>query len=181
MSWKRWTKGIVRVGISAILLGPAAILQAASTPAKTENAVQAKTERVLRGIKVDAGRIQTAAKELDQLTKHSGSTWLDYDRQWNEIQPYVEDMQIKLWDLDSRKANMSAVEQKDVDAIQPIIQTIRDRAQALRMLLDKSGVSTSDARFEDYATSLDHLTVRLEKAIQSSDFSKPGDRNVIKG
>jgi hypothetical protein len=60
-----------------------------------------KAVRLLQGIRADAIQVRSAALRLDSLTKTTDAKWLDYDRQWNEIKPAVEDMQIKLARLET--------------------------------------------------------------------------------
>lgn len=68
---------------------------AAPSPAKTQDP-SVTGARLLKNVAADARQIQSAALELNKMTKDPASTWMQYDRKWNEIQPVVEAMQMKI-------------------------------------------------------------------------------------
>jgi hypothetical protein len=117
MKWKAVSKLILSLGAMTMLLGTAA----ASTSASSSTAI-----RLLRDIKTDAAKIQSVAARWEGLTKTSGTTWLRYDRQWNEIKPAQEDMQIKLWRLEGMQAALSPVERAELDQSKPMIEQNSD-------------------------------------------------------
>lgn len=159
-----WKFGSYLVTMAA-LVGSAAMAQAASTKA-TEEAHRGA--RMLREIRADAAHVRTAASRLDELTQGSNAAWLAYDRQWNEIKPYTEDMQLKLWGLEDMRASLSGPEQKELDQAKPVIQAILNRTHELRELLDKPGVETTNSHFKTYATSLRIDARKLDREISAS-------------
>ena len=113
-------------------------------------------------------QVRSAATRLDSLTTNPGAKWLDYDRQWNEIKPSVEDMQMKLARLEAMRAEISPSEQAELDLSQRLINEIQSRTHELRMLLDQPRVQTSDPRFKAYARSLRNEAQKLEKTDSAS-------------
>jgi hypothetical protein len=156
-----------RTYIMLTLLGSALALQAAST--STNAGDQSKqAARLLREIKTDATQIQSSAARLDNLAASSSPKWLDYDREWNEIKPSVEDMRIKLARLEIRQSALSPAERTELDQIKPLVVEIRSRTHQLLTLLDKPGVQTSDAKFKTCARSLRNEADKLEKLVPAS-------------
>jgi hypothetical protein len=154
-------------GTMTMLLGSMAVVQAASSSAKAGDESK-KTAQLFRDIRADAVKVQTAAARLDTLSASPASKWLDYDRQWNEIMPSVEDMQMKLARLEKMQAAISPAEQAELDQSKSLIVEIQSRTHQLRMLLDKPGVQTSDPRFKTYSRSLKNEAQKLEKTDSAS-------------
>ena len=165
------SKQIGKIGLwvatMMMLLGSMAVVQAASSSARTGDESK-KAARLLRDISADAVKVRSAAARLDTLTVGPASKWLDYDRQWNEIMPSVEDMQMKLARLDTMQAAISPAEHAEVDQSKRLIEEIQGRTHQLRMLLDKPGVQTSDPRFKTYSKSLRKEAQELEKTDSTS-------------
>jgi len=142
-------------------LGTVSLAQAA--PSATNGNSSQKAARILVGIKVDATQVRSAAARLDDLTKSANAQWLDYDRQWNELQPSVERMQIKLERLEAMQNSLSPSESNELGQYKVLIQEIQGRARELRALLDKPGVQMNDVKFKTYARGLLSETGKLEK------------------
>ena len=155
------------LGTMTMLLGSMAVVQAASSSAKVGDEAQ-KTARLFRDIRADAVKVRSAAMRLDTLTDNRGSKWLDYDGQWNAIMPSVEDMQMKLARLETMQAGISPAERAELDQNKRLVEEIQSRTHQLRMLLDKSGVQTSDPRFKTYSRSLRNEAQKLEKTDAAS-------------
>ncbi len=155
---------------AAIVLGSAVFVLAADTPAtsakRTDNSQ--KTARLFRDIKADAAQVQAAAAHLDGMARSSGATWLEYDRQWNEIKPAVERMEMNLARLETMRATISPMERKDLDDSKLLIEEIQNRTHQLRALLDHQGVQATDAKFKVYARNLRSESSKLEKAVPIS-------------
>lgn len=66
--------------------------------------------------------VRSAAARLDSLAESSGAKWLDYDRQWNEIMPSAEDMQINLARLETMQSALSPAQRAELDRSKPLIQ-----------------------------------------------------------
>lgn len=153
------------IGTVTLALGMAAVVQAATIAKPTDQ--PSRATRLLREIKVDATQVQSAAEHLEGLTRSGGATWIECDRQWNVMKPHQEDMQMKLWRLESMKG-LSPAEQKELDQSKPIIAQIQARMHELRVLLDKPGVQTGNRMFKTYATSLRSEGGKLEHAVSAS-------------
>ncbi len=156
-----------RIRIMAILAGSALALEAAST--STNIGDQSKqAARLLRDIKTDAAQVRSAAARWDSLAESSGAKWMDYDRQWNEIKPSVENMQTKLARLETMQSALSPAERTELDQTKPLIAEVQSRTHQLLTLLDKPGVQTTDAKFKTYARSLRSEAGKLEKLAPAS-------------
>jgi len=155
------------IGTVTVLFGSAVLVQAAPSITKTGDESK-KVSQLFRDIRADAIQVRSAATRLDSLTKNSGAKWLDYDRQWNEVKPAVEDMQMKLARLEAMQAAISPAERKQLDQSKLTIEEIQSRTHQLRTLLDKPGVQTNDARFQSYAHYLRNEAGELETTARSS-------------
>jgi hypothetical protein len=124
--------------------------------------------RLLREIKGDAVRVRSAAAQLDQLAEGSNAKWIDYDRQWNEIKPPVEDIQMKVARLAAMQASLTPAQRAELNQIKPLIGELQSRTEQFLKVLDTRGVPTSDARFKSYARSLRNDADKIEKIAPAS-------------
>jgi hypothetical protein len=157
--------------IVAMLLGLGFLACAASpatTAAAAKEADQPKAVRYLRDIRADAAQIQSSAAHLNELAASSGATWIEYDRQWNLIDPVVEDMKIKLARLETMQSALSPAERTEVDQSKPLVGEIQSRTRQFLTLLDTPGVQTSDGKFKACASSLKNDAGKLEKLVPAS-------------
>lgn len=160
-------RGHLGLWLGTVLLGSAVLTQAAPPTAKVQDQ-STKVARLFRDIREDAVQVHSAAARLDASTKSPNATWLDYDRQWNEIKPSVEDMQMKLARLETMQAAISPAERKELDQSKLMIEEIQGRTHQLRVLLDKPGVQTNDAEFKTYARGLRNEAGQLERTAAAS-------------
>jgi len=149
---------------AALALSSTVWALAADTSAKSTGDSR-KAARLFQDIKADAIQVRAAAAHLDELAGSPRATWLEYDRQWNEIKPSVERMQIQLAHLDAMQAAMSPAERKDLDQCKLLIDEIQSRTHQLRALLDNPGAHAGDAKFKTCARRLKSESVKLEKAV----------------
>lgn len=165
------SKHVSKVGFClatmTLLFGSAIAIQAATSSANGVDESH-KAARLLRDIKADATQVRSAAVRLDALTTRAGATWLDYDRQWNEIKPSVEDMQITLARLEAMQAAISPAERKELDQSKMLIEEIQSRTHQLRTLLDQPGVQTNNTDFKVYARSLKTEASKLDRSVAAS-------------
>jgi 2C-methyl-D-erythritol 2,4-cyclodiphosphate synthase len=153
------------LGAMAFLFAPLAVQ--AGNASKTVNQAD-EAARLLHAVRSDATQVRTAAIQLDKLTETSSATWIQYDQQWNQMKPAVEDMQQKLWRLEKIRASIPAAEQQQVDQSKTAIEAIQSKTHALRVLLDQPGVQMNNAKFPADATSLKTQAGRLEQASRKS-------------
>ena len=123
---------------------------------------------LLREIKADAAQVRSAAMRLNALTRASNVKWLEYDKQWNEIKPAVEDMDMKLTRLERMQSALAPAERDDMNKCRPLIQEIRSDTHELRTLLDQPGVQLTDKNFHAEARGLLREAVELEQAARPS-------------
>jgi hypothetical protein len=167
MLFKHFDKTVSSIATATLLMAGAFTLQAASnTPKPAGNSKEAAT--LLRDVKNDAAHVQSVAAHLKDLTAASGAKWTDYDRQWNEIKPSVEDMHEKMWRLENIRAQMTPAEQKEYDQSKPLFQKIEARTHELRQLLDKPGVRTTNSKFKSYANGISSEATKLEHTASAS-------------
>ncbi len=145
-----------------LLASTAGFVRAADNPAK--NTDTQKAARLFRDIQTDAAQVRSASMHLASIVGTSGATWLEYDRQWNEIKPSVERMQINLARLDAMQGSLTQTEKTDLDQSKALIEQIQGRTHQLRVLLDKPGVQTTDKEFKVFARGLENESTKLEKA-----------------
>jgi hypothetical protein len=154
-----------------MLLGSAFLAYAASpatTAAAAKEADQPKAVRYLRDIRADAAQIRSVAARLDELAAGTGAAWIEYDRQWNLIDPSVEDMRIKLARLETMRSALSPAERAELDRSKPLVGEIQGSTLQFLTLLDTPGVQTSDAKFKAYASSIENDAGKLEKLVPAS-------------
>lgn len=153
----------VWIGAVSLLLGTSVVSQAANTSTNGANESK-KAGWLLKDIRTDAVQVRSAAAKLDNLAHSADAQWADYDQQWNEIKPSVEDMQIKLYRLDAMKTQLTPSEQKELAQSQRLIEGIQSRTRELRILMDQPGFEVNNARFKMYAHSLHRDAIQLEKS-----------------
>jgi hypothetical protein len=163
-------KHIGRAGMCAgtmMLLALPVLAQTAASSGQNKNESQ-ETGRLLRDVRSDAMQVRSAAAQWEHLTTSSDAKWVEYDRQWNEIKPAVEDMQMKLARLETMHAGISPAERQELDQSKLLVSEIRSRTHELRALLDKPGVQTKDAHFNRYSRYLRSEAAKLEKITAAS-------------
>jgi hypothetical protein len=144
-----WPLAVLSVSTGAALAASAAC-QPASPAQESRTAA-----RLLRDIRMDSRQVRAHAWRWAMLTENQSATWYNFDRQWNEIKPPVEDMTINLVRLENMRANLPASEQKAIDGSKPLIAEIALESHGLRTDLDRyyndlsnplTPASNSDAR-----------------------------------
>ncbi len=167
MKWSHIGNSGLWLGAMTMLFGSMLAVQAASssTTSSSINSVDQskKAARLLRDIKADGVTARSAAARLDRLAVSSGAKWLDYDRQWNEIMPSVEDMQIKLARLEAMQSALSPAQRAELDRSKPLIEEIQSRTHQSLTLLDAPGAQTSDQKWKACARSLRNEADKLQK------------------
>jgi hypothetical protein len=127
-----------------------------------------KPAQLWRQIKTDAVQVRSAAARLDQLAESSGATWIAYDRQWNEIKPPVEDIQMKLARLEAMQTSLTDAQRAELNQIKPLVGEIQSRTEQFLTLLDTPGVQIPDAKFKTCARGIRSEADKLEKTAPAS-------------
>lgn len=122
-----------------------------ATPASTQSGKSmmesGEAARLLRGIRWDASTVMTYARRWDHLANTSSDVWLSYDRQWNEIKPAVEGMNMRLRWLEGMRAKLPPAQQQAIARIRPVVRKVESHTHRLRVLLDQSGMNLPTAAF----------------------------------
>ena len=147
-----------------LCLGSLTMLMGASTATDRS----AKPARILREIKSDATLVREAATHWNNQAEGTNPTWTGYDQQWNFIKPLVEDMQMKLGQLEAMQSSLSSAQSTELNQIKPLVAEIQSRTHELLVLLDRPGIQTNDANFKMYARSLRNEARKLETIVPAS-------------
>ena len=150
--------------MGALALAAASVLAAQAAPAADTGQTQT-AERYLKDIRKDAVQIRSASAQLRDLAAKPGVSWLDYDRQWNEIKPHAEDIQMKLWWLEDKQASLSSEDRNDIRECKTLNEEIQSQTNGLRVLLDELNVQTNDPKFAKFAKALESTSDDLAKTI----------------
>jgi hypothetical protein len=109
---------------------------AAPAPEMAPHVQESSTaRRLLRDVRMDARQIRAHAWQWAILAKSHTANWYDFDRQWNEIKPSVEDMSMKLVQLEDMSPNLPVWEQKAIDSTKPLFSDISSETHSLRLEL----------------------------------------------
>ncbi len=126
--------------IAILILSP--VLFAGPSPTNDQ------ATRLLKGVAADARQIQNAATELEKLTKDSNATWQQFDRQWNELQPAVETMHMKIARLEAMESSLSASEKQALNQSKADYQKIAWQSRELGNMVDKVPVDLSTPKLK---------------------------------
>jgi hypothetical protein len=123
---------------------------AAPSPAKSTD----EAGRLLRSVAADARQIHSHAVAFDKLTQESGATWKEYDREWNETQPVVEMMQMKIARLEAIESSLSPSEKQALEQAKADFQKISWRTRELGNLVDMVPPDLSSPQFKTASRNL---------------------------
>jgi len=149
------------VGTSLLLSGFLFLAQG-ETSGKAEGA-KFQPEARFQSICKDAINVQTAAVRLTKLTRDSGAKWADYDKKWNEIKPSVEDMSMKLAEIDAMKSTLSPSGKKALDKSMVLIKDIKGNTQEIRMQLDSSPNHLNELLIRSFSRNMAQKSEALQK------------------
>ena len=127
-----------------------------------------EADRLLRDIRSDARQVRTHAWRWDRLSINGTATWQQSDRQWNQIKPAVEDMQIKLGRIEAMLATLPAWERSTIASTRPLVDLIARNTHDLRVMLDKPNVNLTSTRSQRRSGSLAVEAGRLVRTERSA-------------
>lgn len=107
-----------------------------------------KAARLLKSVAADARQIQSSASGLEKLAANSSATWKQYDRQWNEIQPVVETMHMKIARLEAMESSLTPSEKQALAQAKSDYQKIAWRSRDLGKLVDMVPPDLSSPKFK---------------------------------
>lgn len=146
---KRNKFGLLAAGCCGALLWGAPAIQ--STPP-----VSTQADRYLMQIDSYAEAIQTHAAKLERLTHDPYATWEQYDRQWNEIKPAQEALQMRMGRLESMRASLSDSQRKMLDNDKIAANKIAWRTRQILKFMDVPGADLKSPELRSYARALVH-------------------------
>ena len=130
--------------VGAILVAGGTLIAApASTQSGKSMMESGEAARLLRRITWDAGAARTHAQRWERLANTSSAAWQSYDRQWNEIKPAVEGMNVRLKELEAIRAKLSPAQQQAIASIRPLLQVAEGHTHRLRALLNRNVAAPS--------------------------------------
>ena len=147
-----------------LVLSPA--LFAAPSTAKTQDET-AQGARLMKSVAADAQRIESAATELEKLTKDPAASWQQFDRQWNELQPVVETMRIRIARLESMESSLSAKEKQALDQAKADCRKIAWRSRELGILVDKVPADLTNPKFKIESVNLKKEAGQITKTVKN--------------
>lgn len=149
------------VGTSLLLSGFLFLAQAETSGKTQGEKFQAGTR--FQSICKDASNVQTAAASLTKLTRDSSSKWADYDKKWNEIKPSVEDMNMKLAEIEAMKSSLSPSEMKTLNKSMVLIKDLAGNTHEIRMQLDMSPKQLNELLIRSFSRNMVQKSETLEK------------------
>ncbi len=128
-----------------LILSPASF--GASSPSKPEND-GAKATRLMKSVAADARQIELTATGLNKLARDPGATWKQVDQKWNELQPVVETMRMKIARLEAMESSLSPAEKQALDQSKAALKQIAWRSAELGKLVDTVPANLNDPKFK---------------------------------
>ena len=111
-------------------------------------------DQVLLRIKADAQTIETHAAQLERLAKDPNAQWMQFDRQWNEIKPAQEALQMKIERLERMRSSLTDQQRKALDQSKQAAEVVSARTHELFRQIEQPGNDLTSARFRVDARSL---------------------------
>lgn len=137
----------------------------AATSATKPNHHSTEGARLLKSVSSDARQIEASAAAFEKLTSESGATWAQYDRQWNEIQPIVEAMEVKIEQLESMEPSLSAADQQALNQAKTASVKIAWYSRQLGDLVDKVPADLNTPKFKSDSRELVNEAREAAKAV----------------
>lgn len=149
------------VGTSLLLSGFLFFAQAKTSDKAQGEKFQAQSH--FESIRKDASIVQTTAANLEKLTRDATTKWADYDKKWNEIKPSVEDMSMKLAEIEAMRSTLSPSEQKALDKSMVLIKALKTNTSEIRMQLDNSRNNLNQPLIRSFSRNMVQKSETLEK------------------
>jgi chromosome segregation ATPase len=111
-------------------------------------------DRLLSGMRADAQRIQSHAMAMEKLSMDPNAKWAQFDQQWNELKPAQEELQRRIWRLESMRASLSDSQRKTLDDTKQVSQDISARTSELLKLIEQPGADLKSTGFRSDARAL---------------------------
>ncbi len=144
------------------LAGTVLIFSAVSSAAPSPDHSQ-----IMKGIAVEARQIESHAAQLEKLTADSSATWEQYDREWNEIQPAVETLEMKVARLERMDSSLSAAQKQALEKSKAACQKISWDSRQLGKLVDQVPPDLRNPKFKMESRNLRNEARDAAAAVQS--------------
>ena len=148
---------------------------AMAAPAASAPNPSAKDQRVaanlLKDIRMDARTIDTHARRIVAMSGDKTTKWHAFDKQWNEIKPSEEDMQLKLDRLQPMRASLSPAEQKEFDAVSPLYNGVAVNTHDVRAALNPPAGGIEWAALRQRSRALAKDSMELGEAVTPAKMS----------
>jgi hypothetical protein len=142
---------------------------AMAAPAASGQNSLAKEQRVaaklLKDIRMDARAIDTHARRMVAMSSDNTTKWSAFDKQWNEIKPSEEDIQLKLNKLQPMRASLSPSQQKALAAIPPLYDKIASTARDVRAALNPGAGGIERTALREHSAALANDSMELGEAV----------------
>jgi septal ring factor EnvC (AmiA/AmiB activator) len=148
MRVSKWTV-IMFGGLCAVPL-----LATQATPSAVSSRQADSADRLLREVKAEAQTIEMHANQLQQMANDPSTQWAQFDKQWNEIKPAQEALDMHLWRLEAMRSSLSAPQRKELDGSKQAAQQISARTRQFYKMIDQSGANLASSSFRGDAQSL---------------------------
>jgi len=122
----------------------------------------------LKWVAADARQIETAASQMERLAKDPNAAWAQYDRQWNEMQPFVERMNINIARLERMESSLTATEKKALEDSKAESQRIAWQSAELGKLVDQVPANLTAPQFKNASRAM------VNEASKVADAAKNG-------
>lgn len=123
--------------------------------------------QVLKSIAAEARQIQNHAAQFRKLTAESNATWQQYDREWNEIQPAVETLGMKIARLEQANSSLTSAQKQALEQSKAASQKIAWESRQLGKLVDQVPPDLSSPKLKMESGSLMREAQDVARAAQS--------------
>jgi hypothetical protein len=128
---------------------------------------QTAVPALFKEVKTDVRQIHASAIQLEKLVSRPDSQWIQYDKQWNEIKPAQEALELHLRALQGQEKSMSPADRKAVEDSKTAVQEIAARTHQVRLFLDQPGVDLRSPELDHYVRDLATETVYVARMMPS--------------
>jgi hypothetical protein len=121
-----------------------------------------QSARLFRGIHRDARIVQEHAWKVGRFSRNAKAKWEAYDRQWNDIKPAVEEMNIRVRRLNGIRATLTPAERQSLVQSGALVSRISEETHMLRVYLNQHPQDLTSPRFARESAQLARSAGRLE-------------------
>ncbi len=124
--------------------------------------------RLLKAMRAEAEQIQSSADKMERLAKVRDTNWQNYDRQWNNIKPVQERIDLATQRLERMKASLTPAERQALDQTKRDVEAITGATHDLWTRLGQSKIDLKPSPFNADARTLDKAARDLIKTTSAT-------------